>query len=211
MVTEPRIDRILIPEAEIDRRLEAMAAEIGRDTSSTQVLHCVAVLKGAFVFMADLGRAIHRAGGPKVEYHFLQARTYGRETKSANEKTRPVVTPNLDLEDLSGRDVLLLEDVLDQGFTLTALRQRLLTEIGARSVRICVLLEKQLDAPSPEVQALRRQLRADYVGFTIPDLWVVGYGLDAAGQLRNLPFVAVLRPDADPPPDEHDRARTPRT
>jgi hypoxanthine phosphoribosyltransferase len=152
----------------------------------------VGVLNGAFMFAADLGRAIRRAGGPPVTYGFLKAGTYGDNLKDGC-PAEPVVSVDLVPDGLAGQDVLLVDDILDQGFTLAKLRSMLLDAHGARTVTLCVAVRKVLEAPPDHVRELRERVTPDYVGFDIPDRWVVGYGLDAAGELRDLPCIAAVK------------------
>jgi hypoxanthine phosphoribosyltransferase len=187
-----RIERTLIGEADVRRRTEELGAEIARDFAGQDTVHMVGVLKGAFVFMADLGRAVWKAGGPDVRYDFIRASAYGVAVKGGGERARAV---RLDMvpTGLDGKDVLLIEDILDQGFTLAHIRDYLGKECGARSVKLCVLLDKDLSCPSAQVQAVRRRLVPDYTGFRIPDRWVAGCGLDVAEEFRALPEVVVVR------------------
>jgi len=188
---EPRLESVLISAAAIQSRVVALADEMIRDLPRQETLHFVAVLKGAWVFLADLARALRRAGGPHVHYHFLRASTYGLGLKADGEAQREVRIEGVP-ETLRGGDVVLVEDILDQGFTLAAIRRALLDTHGVRSVRLCVLLSKTLSQPSPEVARLRRELIPDYVGFEVPDRWVAGYGLDVGENFRDLPYIAVV-------------------
>jgi hypoxanthine phosphoribosyltransferase len=189
--TEPRLESVLISAAEIEARVNELAARITQDFPDQKVLHLVAVLKGAWVFLADLARAIRRAGGPPVHYHFLRASTYGQDLKVAGEQHREVRIEGIP-ESIRGGDVILVEDILDQGFTLAGVRRLLLEQHGVRSLRLCVFLNKRLATPTAEVERLRRELIPDYVGFDVPDRWVAGYGLDVGEDFRDLPYVAVV-------------------
>ena len=111
--------------------------------------------------------------------------------KQSGETERQVAITGLPA-DIQGDHIVLVEDILDQGFTLSAIRQRLLAE-GAASVRVCVFLDKQLESPTPAVRKVRAELIPDYVGFAVPDRWVVGYGLDVDEEFRDLPYVAIAR------------------
>jgi hypoxanthine phosphoribosyltransferase len=188
---EPRLEAILIPAADLESRVEELATRIAQDYADKDVVELVAVLKGAWVFLADLGRAIRRAGGPAMHYHFLRASTYGQGVKAAGEEHRQVRIEGIP-EAIRGGHVVLVEDILDQGFTLASIRRVLLEQYSVRSLRLCVLLSKRLTAPTPEVAQLRRELVPDYVGFEIPDRWVAGYGLDVGEDFRDLPYVAVV-------------------
>ena len=191
---DPRIERVLFTERQIQERVAALAAQIAADYQDRDALHILGILNGAFVFAADLARALRRAGAPPAVYDFIRARLYGRGLKDVRDGAAPCDVRITALPpDLDGRDVLLVEDILDRGFTLARVRDYLLRETGAGSARICVLLDKDLDAPSADVIAVRRALRPEYVGFRVPDRWVAGYGLDAAGYFRDLPCIVVVR------------------
>ncbi len=141
----------------------------------------IAVLKGSFVFAADLIRALHTAGlTPEVE--FISLSSYRESTVSTGTVR---IVHDID-SDVAGRDVLLVDDILESGRTL-AFAKDLLAARGARRVLTCVLLEK------PNKRAVR--IEADLVGFTCPDLFVVGYGMDVAHAYRELPFVGVVEVD----------------
>jgi len=189
---DERLERVLITEAEIRNRVQELARQIARDFADHESICMIGVLKGAFVFMSDLGREIRRAGGPELRYDFIRAKAYGCDVKEGGETTREV---RIDLlpDPVEGKDVLLVEDILDQGFTLACIRELLLKEQRAKSVKLCVLLKKELDSPTPEVREVRETLRPDYSGFTVPDRWVAGYGLDAGEDFRELPCVVVVR------------------
>lgn len=180
-----RVVRTLFSAGEISTRVRELSEEISRDFSSGEPLYMVGVLKGAFVFMADLGRRLCEAGGPPLKYDFISARTYGMEIKEEGEVSRRVRLDSVP-GCLEGKDVLLVEDILDQGFTLSAIRKTLLDEIGAKTVKLCVLLDKELDSPTPEVEQIRRSIVPDYTGFRVPDVWLAGYGLDAGEYFREL-------------------------
>jgi len=172
------IERILIDERIIEKRLDVMAAEIERDFPPGTLL-VILLLKGALVFAADLLRRVPR----QLELECLNVASYHGGLESSG---------NVDFLDRSfpevkGRHVLLLDDILDTGRTLHAVSQRLREE-GAAAVHTCVLLAK--DRPRDE------EVAADYTGFVIGDEFVVGYGLDYRGRYRHLPFVGVLTEEA---------------
>lgn len=172
--------RILYDEDEIARRNSEIAGEIARVEPDR--LMVVAILRGSFIFAADLLRAMHRARlSPEVE--FMQLSSYRAGTVSSGQ-----VTILKDVEsDVRGRDVLLIDDILESGKTLAYTRQ-LMMDRGAKSCAIAVLLDKHM----------RRQtkLDPDYVGFDCPDHFVVGYGMDVAHAFRELPFVGIVKGDA---------------
>ena len=189
---DARLESVLLSPRRIAARIRRLGCRIAADYASVDRLYVVGVLKGACIFMADLARSIHRAGGPPLAFEYIRARTYGAEIKVPGEHGRKVRIDGLD-ESLKNRHVLLVEDILDQGFTLAALQRILLHEQAVASLKICVLLNKRLDEPSPEVAEIRRRLRVDYSGFEIPDRWVAGYGMDVREEFRDLPYVAIVR------------------
>ena len=167
---------ILIPENRIARRVQSLAREITRDFAG-QELVVVSLLSGTVMFLADLIRHISLP----LRLDFIGVSSYREGTKSG----ALVFTKELRL-DVRGRDVLLVDDILDTGKTLTKVLAKL-RKLRPRRIKICVLLEKKARRTEP--------VRADYVGFPIPDQFVVGYGLDFAERYRNLPFIGVLRPE----------------
>jgi hypoxanthine phosphoribosyltransferase len=169
------IERILIDGEEIGVRLDTMAREIERDFPEGPLV-VVILLKGALVFAADLLRRMPRA----MEIECLNVSSYHGGVESSGK----VDFPDRHFPEVRGRNVLLLDDILDTGRTLHAVSRRMIEE-GAVAVRSAVLLAK--DKERAEVA------RADYVGFEIGDEFVVGYGLDYQGRFRNLPHVAVLK------------------
>lgn len=176
--------RVLIPQDELDRRIGELAEEIDRDYSSKQgsdALLCVGVLKGSVFFMVDL---LKRLTIP-VEVDFYQTASYGSGMTAGEVRLRK----DVDLS-VRGKDVLLIEDIVDTGHTLRTVLG-LLHFRGARSVRLCALLDK----------AERREVEVtiDYRGFGIENLFVVGYGLDFDERYRNLPYIAVVETEVDPP------------
>jgi len=168
---------VLIDQEELAARIADLAREIRRDFPSGQ-LHFVCVLKGAFLFLGDLIRAMEG----DVTIDFMACSSYGAGTSSTGE-----VRLSKDLDSgLEGRDVIIVEDIVDTGLTLHYLQEILLAR-GPRSLRTACLLSK----PS------RRKIdvKVDYIGFTIEDRFVVGYGLDYAEQYRNLPYIGILATD----------------
>jgi len=166
---------ILYSAAEIEQRNRDLASAIAADLGPELLL--VAILKGSFVFAADLMRALHHAGlRPQVDFMTLSSYGTGMESSGRVEIRRDID------ETLSGRNVLLVDDILESGRTLAFAKDEL-TRRGA-SVKLCVLLEK----PGKRKVAID----ADYVGFICPDRFVVGYGLDYAHYYRELPYIAVI-------------------
>jgi hypoxanthine phosphoribosyltransferase len=164
---------VLISTDDIQRRVTGLAHEIHRD--HPEGIHLVCVLKGAFVFLADLARHLP----PTTTLDFMAVSSYGSSTKSSGQVQ---VLKDLD-SPIEGRDVLIVEDIVDTGLTLTYL-QDILRARSPRNLRTACLLSK----PSRR----KIEVNVEYVGFTIEDKFVVGYGLDYAGQYRNLPYIAVI-------------------
>lgn len=172
-MSELRPAEILLSEAQIQKRVADMAAEIRRDFPGD--LHMVAVLKGAFVFLSDLAR--HMTG--HVSLDFMAVSSYAKGTTSSGEVR---LLKDLDTS-LDGKNVLIVEDIVDTGLTLTYL-QDILRARNPASLRTACLLSKPT----------RRKIdvKVEYIGFSIEDKFVVGYGLDYAEQYRNLPYITVL-------------------
>jgi hypoxanthine phosphoribosyltransferase len=169
------VELVLIPEDRIARRVAEMAGQIERDFKGRETV-VVALLNGTVMFLADLIRHLSLP----LRLDFMGVSSYGLGTESGD----LIFTKELRL-DVRGRDVLLVDDILDTGRTLYRVSARL-RELKPRRLRTCVLLDKRARRVEP--------IEADYVGFEIPDLFVVGYGLDFAERYRNLPFVGVLYP-----------------
>jgi hypoxanthine phosphoribosyltransferase len=168
--------KVLLDAATIQARVKELAGEIERDYPDTEEIHMVCVLKGGFLFMADLIRSM----SARVTLDFIAVSSYGSGTKSSGE-----VRFQKDLDtSLENRHVIVVEDIVDTGLTLKYL-QEILRSRAPRSLRTACLLSKpsrrQVDVP------------VEYVGFTIEDKFVVGYGLDYAEKYRNLPHIAVLQ------------------
>lgn len=172
------IARILLTEEELQAKVAEMAALISEDYKDKQLL-LVGVLKGSMVFMADLMRKLNI----NAKIDFMSVSSYGSSTVSSGQ-----VRIILDLKrPVENYDLLLVEDILDSGATLSYLKELLLAR-QPKSIRIATLLDK------PERR--KANIAADYRGFEIPDEFVVGYGLDYDEDYRNLPFIGVLRPEA---------------
>ena len=169
---------VLLDAEAIQTRVRALAVEIERDYPDGEEIHLVCVLKGGFMFMADLIRAMT----PRVSLDFIALSSYAKSTKSSGEVR---LLKDLDFG-LQGRHVIIVEDIVDTGLTLTYL-QDILRARSPKTLRTACLLSK----PS------RRQVdvAVEYIGFTIEDRFVVGYGLDYAERYRNLSYIAVLNED----------------
>ena len=169
--TNPDLGELVVAEDELHARIAELGTQITADYEGRPPL-LVGVLKGAFVFMSDLARAVDLP----VEFDFMAVSSYGAATKSSGVVR---IVKDLDL-DLTGRDVLIVEDIVDSGLTLSYLRRNLLAR-GPASLEVCAFLVREGNA--------RTKLDLRYEAFRIPPAFVVGYGLDVAERYRNLPFV----------------------
>jgi hypoxanthine phosphoribosyltransferase len=169
------VERVLITEAQLARRVGLLAREIGRDFHGRETV-VVSLLSGTVMFLADLIRHLNLP----LRLDFIGVSSYGLGTESGE----LVFTKELRI-DVRDRDVLLVDDILDTGRTMSRVLPKL-RALKPRRIKTCVLLDK----PSRRVE----KIRADYIGFEIPDYFVIGYGLDFAERYRNLPFVGVLHP-----------------
>ena len=167
---------VLLSEEAVDRRIQEIGEQISKDYAGRQV-HLVCVLKGGCPFMCELAKRIT----VPVSYDFMAVSSYGSDTKSSGVVR---IVKDLD-ESLKGKDVIVVEDIIDSGVTLSYLTKYLIGK-GARSVKTCTLLDK----PSRR----RVEFTPDYCGIEIPDEFVVGYGLDYNERYRALPFIGVLHP-----------------
>jgi len=174
---EQDILKILVTEKEIQDRVAELGAELYEQFHDKNPLF-LGVLKGSFVFMADLVRACQ----VKSDVEFIAVSSYQNATVSSG---RVQITHDLQ-QDITGRNVIIVEDILDSGNTLAFLKNYFLTK-GAATITIATLLDK----PSRRTKAIT----ADYVGFVVPDEFVVGYGLDYCQQYRNVPYIGVLKPE----------------
>jgi hypoxanthine phosphoribosyltransferase len=169
------LERVLFDELAIRRRLDEMAAQISNDYRDRE-LTVIAVLTGSVIFMADLLRRIPLP----LKLDCLSVVSYHGKALTSGE----VIFKQVALPDVVGRDVLILDDILDSGHTLAAIREKL-QAAKPRSMRVCVLLSKK--------KQRARDVDADYGGFEIEDEFIVGYGLDFMERYRNLPYIGVLR------------------
>ena len=177
ILMEGGIERVLFDETAIHRRLDELAAQILNDYRQRE-LTVIAVLTGSLMFVADLLRRIPLP----LKLDCLSVVSYHGKAQTSGE----VIFKQVALPDATERDILILDDILDSGHTLAAIRDKL--EVAkARSIRICVLLSKK--------KPRARQVDADYIGFEIKDEFVVGYGLDFMERYRNLPYIGMLRKD----------------
>jgi hypoxanthine phosphoribosyltransferase len=171
-MNDENIGRIVVEEVDLQQRIQELGKDIASDYAANPPL-LVGILKGAFMFMADLARAIDLP----VEFDFMAVSSYGSATRTSGVVR---IMKDLDL-DLTDRHVLIVEDIVDSGLTLAYLRKNLRAR-NPRSLEVCALLVKEgLQKADPDLK---------YVGFKIPDRFVIGYGLDVDERYRNLPFVA---------------------
>lgn len=170
------IEKVLISEEEIQKKTKELAEQLTNEYKDRFPL-AIGVLKGAMIFMADLVKHIDTY----LEMDFMDVSSYGKSTVSSGEVK---ILKDLDTS-VEGRDILIIEDIIDSGLTLSYLVE-LFRYRKAKSIKIVTLLDK----PSGR----KADIEADYVGFNVPDAFVVGYGLDYAEKYRNLPYIGVLKP-----------------
>ena len=169
------VEKILITEEELAKRIRELGNRISEDYKDKKIL-ALGILKGSVVFLADLIRNINS----EVSIDFMTVSSYGDSTDTSGELK---IKKDLDT-DISGKDVLIVEDIIDSGITLSKLKEELLKR-NPSSLKICTLLNK------PERRTA--QVDVDYIGFDIPNEFIIGYGLDYAEKYRDLPFVGVLK------------------
>lgn len=169
------VEKILITEAELAKRTKELGKKISEDYAGKKIL-ALGILKGSVVFLSDLIRNIE----PEVSIDFMTVSSYGNSSQSSGELK---IKKDLDT-DISGKDVLIVEDIIDSGVTLSKLKEVLLKRNPA-SLKICTLLNK------PERRTV--SVDVDYIGFDIPNEFIIGYGLDYAEKYRDLPFIGVLK------------------
>lgn len=168
------IECVLIDESQIESRVRALANQISKDYKDAGQLYVLGILKGAFIFMADLTRRL----SVRHVVDFMALSSYGKSSQSG------AVRILMDLrQPIENKHVLVVEDIVDTGQTLNYLH-RILRGRNPASLRTCVLVQKE---------GKEQKVEVDYLGFVIPDVWVVGYGLDYAEQYRTLPYIAELK------------------
>ncbi|MCD8382927.1 MAG: hypoxanthine phosphoribosyltransferase [Clostridiales bacterium] len=172
------IAEVLYSEKQLQRRVAEMGAQISKDYADKEDVVIVGILRGCYMFMADLSK--HITIPCRVD--FMSVSSYGKGTSSSGQ-----IEIKKDLSDtINGAHVILVEDILDSGNTMDYLK-KVLSVRNAASIRICTLLDK------PERRT--KPVTADYYGFLVPDAFVVGYGLDYAEKYRNLPYIGILKPE----------------
>ena len=169
--------RVLLPEEDVNKRISEVAEQISKDYEGKQI-HLICILKGGVFFTCELAKRIT----VPVTMDFMSVSSYGDDTKSSGVVR---IVKDLD-ESLADKEVLIVEDIIDSGRTLAYLIE-VLKQRGPKSIHLCTLLDK------PE-RRVKKQVKVDYTCFTIPDEFVVGYGLDYAQMYRNLPYIGVLKP-----------------
>lgn len=179
----PDLESVMFTEAEIKRRVKSLGAEL-KEVYGDKEFTIISIINGAVLFTADLMREIDNP----VRLDCIRISSYGDKTRSVG---TPQIVHSLTL-DIAKRHVLLIDDILDTGKTIT-LVSSLVRKLNPASLRVCVLLDKQGRREVP--------FEADLVGFKIPDKFVVGYGLDFAERYRNLPCIGVLKPELQNPPE----------
>ena len=165
--------KVLINEAKIDARLDEIAKEIMKDYKDEDIVF-VGVLRGAAMFMIELAKRIKNS----VEFEFIHLESYEGENSTGNVKLKQELTGKIE-----GKNIIIIEDIIDTGRTLEYLREHI-KKFNPKSVKICTLLSK----PSRRVF----ELNVDYIGFSIPDEFVIGYGMDYNQKYRNLPFIGKI-------------------
>ena len=170
--------RVLLPEEDVNKRISEVAEQISKDYEGKQI-HLICILKGGVFFTCELAQRIT----VPVTMDFMSVSSYGDDTKSSGVVR---IVKDLD-ESLADKEVLIVEDIIDSGRTLAYLIE-VLKQRGPKSIHLCTLLDK------PE-RRVKKQVKVDYTCFTIPDEFVVGYGLDYAQKYRNLPYIGVVEVD----------------
>lgn len=176
MMMHSDCEKILLTQEQLKERIARMGKQISTDYDANEQIIAVGILKGSVIFMADLVREIQKS----VELEFMAVSSYGASTKSSGAVK---ILKDLDI-DISGKNVLIIEDIIDSGITLSYLKEMLLRR-NPKSLRICTLLNK------PERR--KSEVKVDYIGFDIPDEFVIGYGLDYDNKYRNLPYIGILK------------------
>ena len=170
--------RVLLPEEDVNKRISEVAEQINKDYEGKQI-HLICILKGGVFFTCELAKRIT----VPVTMDFMSVSSYGDDTKSSGVVR---IVKDLD-ESLADKEVLIVEDIIDSGRTLAYLIE-VLKQRGPKSIHLCTLLDKT-------ERRVKKQVKVDYTCFTIPDEFVVGYGLDYAQKYRNLPYIGVVEVD----------------
>ncbi len=179
------ISKLLISSTCINKRISRLAKQITDDYRKNKIeeLETVVVLKGAAAFASKLGQEIYKNGGPAINFNYIQASSYGAGTVS-----RGKASVKGELDPLKNKPVLIVEDIVDTGITMKKLKDHLENELGASTVKICSLLSK----PARRIPKLKDEIKIDYPGFEVPDVFVAGFGMDCAGKFRELPYIVAV-------------------
>ena len=183
-------ENVLISTSCIKKRISGLADEIVAKNDfvkSGKELDILIVLSGSLLFASDLSRELYERHKVNVRTHFIKLSYYGNSVKSSkqNREIKVEMTPaDMDVESL-----VIVEDIIDQGFTLQWMLEYLELVRSVKNIQICTLLNKELNNPSKEVKEIRSKIKIDYSGFVIPDIWVAGYGMDVEQKYRNVPFI----------------------
>jgi len=170
-------EKLVFSEADLDKRVKELAERINKDYEGKEIM-ILCILKGGIIFMSDLSKYIT----VPMEMDFMAVSSYGNSTKSSG-----VVRIIKDLErSIEGKDIIIVEDIVDSGLTLSYLKENLMQR-NPNSIRICTLLER--DSRDKSV------IEVEYVGYTVDDGFLVGYGLDYAEKYRNIPYIGILKPE----------------
>ena len=194
---ENQIDKIILTEGEIEKRVKKLALEICKSYKQYENVTIVPILTGAFMFASDLSKEIARISNLNINFDFIKVSSY-------NGKKQEEVKIELEPNDLKDKHVLLLDDVLDQGTTLSTIKKKIIDEWGAKNLMTCVLFHKMLKNPSDEIIEKRRGAAPNFIGFNIElkerrPPWLGGFGLDSGmkditgGELRHLPYLVSIK------------------
>lgn len=180
-----QISHVLISSTFLYERIHRLAEEVIRDAKKEKAreIEVVVVLKGAAPFANILCQEIYKCGGPPVKINYIKASSYAAGLESSGE-----VKIDGSLPFVRHKDILIVDDIVDTGLTLSRLKKYLINERRASSVKICALLDKT----ARRLPALRKSLSIDYVGFSVPDMFVAGYGIDCAERFRELPYIVAV-------------------
>lgn len=180
-----QISHVLISSTFLQKRIHELAAEVIRDAKKKKAgqIEVVVVLKGAAPFANMLCQEIYKCGGPPVRINYIKTSSYDDGLESSGE-----VKIDGHLPYVRHKDILIIDDIVDTGLTLSKLKDHLIRERRASSVKICVLLDKK----ARRLGSLRKTLNIDYTGFRVPDMFVAGYGIDCAERFRELPYIVAV-------------------
>lgn len=181
-----KISSILISPTYINKKIKYLAKNIVDDAKKNNInkLEIVVVLKGAAIFANILVQEIFSCGGPGLRVNYIKASSYKGKTSSSGK-----VTVEGDLKYLKDKYVIIVEDIIDTGLTITKIKKHLLVQCKASSVKICALLNKE----ARRISRLKGKINIEYKGFDIPDLFIIGFGMDYEDEFREIPYIAVCK------------------